>query len=71
MASSFDKVCQLLVQTPDFSQYVASCAESLDNANIAGWEFQDAGDSYNGTLGIELPHHVLLIDWGRTIMGGT
>lgn len=65
MASSFDKVCKHLTDTPDFKSYLLRIGEVLDQANICGWEFYDSGDVYGDTRGVALPEYKFLIDWGK------
>jgi hypothetical protein len=69
MASSFDKVCKNLADTPDFRSYLLRIGEVLDQAIVCGWEFHTSGSSHDGTLGVALPGFKFLIDWGKNFEG--
>jgi hypothetical protein len=68
--SSYDKICSHLVHTQDFSDYADLAFKVLDNANVAGWEFEPGGDDYeqdpNKKRNVAPPRWRLLIDWGKT-----
>jgi hypothetical protein len=68
---SYDKVCNHLIATQDFKDYVARISEKLNQANVSGWEFVPGGSDYDDNplkkKNVVPPCHKLLVDWGDKV----
>jgi hypothetical protein len=67
--SSYDKICGHLRETQNFHRYVEHVSRSLDEAKVAGWEFQPGGDEYASDPAnrkyVASPTWCFIINWGQ------